>query len=64
MAETQEENSTERNEDNAPNKFMPAGMMIFRRVILYQSANNRYCAQADKQPLPPCVSGYPVLLAG
>jgi hypothetical protein len=64
MAETQEENSAERDEDGAPDKVVPAGMTIFRRTVLNQPADDRDCAQADKQPLPPGIAGNPVLLAG
>ena len=64
MAETKEENSAERDQDSSPDKAVPSGMMKFRRVILYQPADDEDCSQADEQPLPPCVCGYPVLLAG
>jgi hypothetical protein len=64
MAETKEENSAERNQDSSPDKSVPSGMMKFRCVILYQASDDEDCTKADEQPLPPCVSGYPVLLAG
>jgi hypothetical protein len=62
VAETEHENRAEGDEDSTPDKTVPAGMTVFRRVILNQAADDGDCAQADEQPLPPGITGNPVLL--